>query len=134
MNHLGESSVDGLVSGELGGLQSLVAGRVDLSDNSGDILGEAGELGVATNEVGLAGDLDESGNLAVLGDIGSDSALVGLTTGLLDGLGHTHLTEDVDSLLDVAIGLDEGLLALHHRGIGHLAELLDERGGDLSHV
>ena len=105
-----------------------------LGDNSGDVLGEAGELGVATDEVGLAGDLDESGNLAVLGDIGGDGALVGLTAGLLDGLGHTHLTENVDGLLDVAIGLDEGLLALHHRGIGHLAELLDERGGDLSHV
>ena len=133
VDHLGEGGVNGLVRGELGGLEGVHVGRVCLGDDGGDVLGEAGELGVAADEVGLAGDLDERGDLAALGDVRGDGALVRLTASLLDGLGHAHLAKDVDGLLDVAISLDERLLALHHRGVGHLAELLDERGGDLSH-
>ena len=134
VNHLGERGLEGLAIGELGGLEGLDVGGVGLGDHGGDVLGEAGELRVCAHEVGLAGDLGERGGLAVLGDVGGDGAFVGLAAGLLDSLGHAHLAKDVDGLLDVAIGLDEGLLALHHRGVGHLAELLDERGGNLSHV
>ena len=50
------------------------------------------------------------------------------------GGGETVLAEDVDGGVHIAVSLDESLLALHHRGVGHLAELLDHSGGDLSHV
>ena len=65
--------------------------------------------------------------------VGGDGTLVGVTTSLLDSLGEAVNAQDVDGLLDVTLSLDEGLLALHHRGVGDLTELLDESGGNLSH-
>ena len=77
---------------------------------------------------------DWSAKSTDLGDVSGDSALVGVATGLLGGSGEAVLTEDVDSGVHIALSLNESLLALHHRRVGHLAELLDHSGGDLSHV
>ena len=133
MDHLGEGGVDGLAI-ELAGLEGLDVGGVLLGDDLGELGREAGELRVGADEVGLAGELEDGAGLAVIRDKGGNGALVGVAAGALDGLGDAHGAQDVDGLLEVALGLDEGLLALHHRGVGHLAELLDERGGNLSHV
>ena len=100
----------------------------------GELSGETGELGAGSHEVGLAGELkNESAGLAVLGDESGDGALVGLAASLLGSLGKTVLTKNVDSGVHIAVGLDEGLLALHHRRVGHLAKLLDHSGGNLGH-
>ena len=133
MNHLGEGSLDGLTV-HIAGEQSLDIGRLVVANDLGDLGGKTGELGVGGNEVSLAGDLGEGTHGAVLGNIRSDSALVGVATSLLGGGGETVLAEDVDGGVHIAVSLDESLLALHHRGVGHLAELLDHSGGDLSHV
>ncbi len=133
VNHLGELVGDGIAVHALGE-EGVDVGRGGRGDDLGDVGGKAGELGVGAHEVGLAGELEEGTGLAVSGDERGDSALVGLAAGLLGGLGQAVLAEDVDGGIHIAIGLDEGLLALHHRGIGHLAELLDHSGGDLSHV
>src|SRR3546814_9456896 len=43
------------------------------------------------------------------------------------------LAQPVDGAFEVAGGFAERLLAVHHAGPGHLAELLDQSRGDLSH-
>ena len=57
-------------------------------------------------------------------------SLVG-TAGLLGDGGQAAGAQHVDGGVQVAFGLDERLLALHHAGAGHLAELLDQGSGDL---
>ena len=133
VNHLGELGINGAAI-KRASLECLDISGIVLGDGLGKLLGEASELGVGANKVGLASELQDSAGLAILGDEGSDSTLVGVTTSTLDSLGDTHLTQDVNGLLEIAIGLDESLLALHHRRVGHLAKLLNESGGNLSHV
>ena len=132
MNHLGEflgnsSAIHG--SSE----QSIEIGRLSRGDDLGNVGGKAGELSVRTNEVGLAGELKQSASLGILGNESGDGALIGLTSGLLSSLSKTVLAQNVNGGVHIAISLDEGLLALHHRRIGHLAELLDHSGGNLCH-
>ena len=99
----------------------------------GELSSEAGELGVAADEVGLGVDLDEHAHGRVSRDERGDGALVGRATGLLGERSQTAGAQDVDSGVQVAVGLGERLLALHHAGSGALAELLDHAGGDVSH-
>lgn len=132
VNHLGELGGNGLLAHRLLE-QSVDVSRLGGSDNLSDLGSKAGELGVRANEVGLAGELEQSAGLAILRDERGDSALVGLTASLLGSLGKAVLTQNVDSGVHVAVSLDESLLALHHRGVGHLAELLDHSGGNLGH-
>ena len=132
VNHLGELGGNGLLAHRLLE-QSVDVSRLGGSDNLSDLGSKASELGVGSNEVGLAGELEQSAGLAILGDERGDSALVGLTASLLGSLGKAVLTQNVDSGVHVAVSLDESLLALHHRGVGHLAELLDHSGGNLGH-
>ena len=62
-----------------------------------------------------------------------DGALVRGAAGLLGERGQAARAQDVDGRVDVAVGLGERLLAVHHARAGALAELLDHAGGDLSH-
>lgn len=94
----------------------------------GDGVGEAEEVLVLGNEVGLAVDLDHDGLAALVGD--NDLALGGDAAGLLVGLDETGLAKEVVGGLDVTVGLNEGLLAVHHTGAGGITELLDLSGGD----
>ncbi len=48
--------------------------------------------------------------------------------------GEAARAQNVDGDVHVAVSLDESLLALHHRGVGHLAELLDHGGSNLAIV
>ena len=132
VNHLGELVGD-RGAGHRAGLERLDVAGVVIGDDLGEGGRKPGELGVGAHEVGLAGELEDGARLAVIGDVDGDGALVGVAASTLDGLGDAHRTEDVDGLLDVTVSLDECLLALHHRGVGHLAELLDECGGNLCH-
>ena len=108
-------------------------GRVGVRNVLGELGGKAGELGVRAHEVGLAGDLDERGKLAILGHEGADGTLVRGAAGLLRSGGKAVLAKDVDGLVHIALGLDERLLALHHGRVGHVAELFDLGGGDVCH-
>ena len=132
VDELGECRLNGLA------LQGLLEERVDISgvrlgNDLGNGGGKTGELGVGAHEVGLAGNLAESAGGSIIGNERAYGTLVGLAAGLLGGSGKAVLAEDVNSGIHVAVSLDERLLALHHGGIGHLAELLDLGGGNVGH-
>ncbi len=118
----------------VGGLEGLQVGGLGGQGGLGDLLGVGLELVVHAHEVGLAVELHDGARRGVVGDDGHDRALVGGAAGLLGNGGQAGVAQDVDGLFQVGFGLDERLLALHHAGAGHLAELLDQGSGDLSHV
>ena len=118
----------GLGNGQLGaGIlavhQSVHVSGIVLGNSLGDILDESHEEVGLGAEVGLAVDFHQSAH-AVLGQsightLGSDAA------GLLGSLGQTLLTQPLNSLVHIAVGLDERLLAIHHAHAGHLAQGLN---------
>src|SRR3982750_676256 len=62
-----------------------------------------------------------------------DQALHGGAAGALaDVLGALD-TQQLDGLVEVAVGLLQRLLAVHHAGAGEVAEPLDVRGGEVGH-
>jgi hypothetical protein len=65
-----------------------------------------------------------------LGDARGEQTLGGGTAGLLGGLQGTVPAHLVDGLVDVAVGLGERLLAVHHAGVGLVAEFFDLGCGD----
>ena len=71
-----------------------------------------------TPTVGLNGDADEA--------LGGDAAA------LLGGLGEALLAQPVDRRLDVALGLVQRVLAVHHARAGLFAQILDQCGGDVA--
>src|SRR3954451_20705968 len=120
--------------GVLGLLRDLVLGDVlDLrggGDVHRDLAGEGLEVLVAGHEVGVAVDLDEHADLAVGVDVGGDGALGGLAAAHLQGLVAEADTQQLDGLVEVAVGLRERTLALHHARARPVAELLDLLGGN----
>ena len=54
--------------------------------------------------------------------------------GLLGGLGEALLAQPIDCACEIAIGFDERRLAVHHAGVGLVAEFLDHGSGDVGHV
>ena len=67
---------------------------------------------------------------ALVGDVEHDLALGGLAAGALRRLRDALLAQQLLRRLEVAAGLLERALAVHHPRAGLLAELLDEAGGD----
>src|SRR6185503_14279071 len=53
--------------------------------------------------------------------------------GLLGGGGEPLLAQPVDRTFEIALGLTQRLLAVHHARAGLLAQLLHQSGGDLGH-
>ena len=88
----------------------------------GDVAHHVLELLVAGDEVGLRVDLDDGARLA-LGD-DADEALGGDAVRLLGGLRQALLAQPVDGRFDVALGLGQRRLAVHHAGAGLVAQLL----------
>jgi len=98
-----------------------------LSDGVGcQVLDESAELLVASDEVGLAVDLDERPALAAGRDRRRDEAVGRGAVGALLGLGDTALAQHVDGCVDVAVGLLERPFAVHHPHAGFVAELFDQ--------
>ena len=64
----------------------------------------------------------------------ADQPLGGDAAGLLGGRRQALLAQPVDRGLQVAAGLGQRLLAVHHARAGLLAQVLDQGGGDLGHV
>ena len=91
-----------------------VAGR-GRGDVQRDLVGERLEVLVAGDEVGLALDLDHRPDLVVGVDVGGDDALVGAAALALGGRGLPLDAQDLDRALDVAVGLGQRRLAVHHR-------------------
>src|ERR1700722_3792616 len=101
------------------------AHRVGRGDMLGDLLDQGLELGVPGDEIGLAVDLDEDADLAVVMDIGADNTLAGDLAGALLGLDRALGAEPLGGLIHIAVGLFQCLLRVHHARAGPLAELLD---------
>ncbi len=98
-----------------------------------DVPGERDEVVVAGDEVGVAVDLDQDADLAGRVDVGLHGALGGLAVGeLAELLAHLDL-QRLEGLLLVAVGLGQGVLAVHHPRAGLLAQRGDVLGGELSH-
>ena len=128
--------LDGLVDG-LAVLERLGAQRVDVvgrrrHEVRHDVVGEGLELLVLGDEVGLGGELDHRGAVAVGVDRG-DQAVGRVAVAALDVLGLALDPQDLDGALEIAVGLLEGLLAVHHPGAGGVAELLHVCGGKVRH-
>lgn len=99
----------------------------------GDRVGGGLELLALGDEVRLALQLDQDTGGVVVGDEGDDGAVLG---GAALALGDALLALDaqgLDGLVDAALGLVQGLLAVHHAGAGELTELLDVSGGVVRH-
>src|SRR5687768_16795905 len=114
--------LDGLVAAELLALRLEVGFRdalgVDVErSQSGhldrEVADELLELVGAGDEVGLAVDLDQDADPAARVDVARDEAVLGVPIGPLGGGRQAAIPEDGDGLLDVAVGLDERLLAVH---------------------
>ena len=120
---VGDVLVEGVTGG---GLHSLEGGEVgrELGDGGvSDGSGEGLEIRGGGHEVGLATEADEDGLSAF--HAGKDGALGGFVVTALGKGGLALLAENLDGALEVAFGLGEGLLAIHHAGAGHVAQLLD---------
>src|SRR6185312_2004249 len=111
----------------LGGEAQVAAAR----DLHRHLAGEALELVVAGDEVGLAADLDHRADAAAAVDVGRDQAFAGAAAGPLAGRRDALLAEELDRGVHVAGGLDQGVAAVHHPRLGRLAQLFDVRGGRL---
>ena len=120
---LGQSLGNGeLGAGVLAVHESLNILGVVLEDYLADILNESDEKLALCAEVGLAVDLDNGADAALGADLGICHAFCGDASGLLCGLGKALLTQPLDCLIHIAVGLGQGLLAVHHTDIGHLTE------------
>src|SRR5262249_9218628 len=94
-------------------------------DLHGDVPRELAELGVARDEVRLAGELHQGADAPAGMDVRLDDALAGVPVGTLGGRGKTLLPEQVAGPLEVALRLLESALAIHDAGAGLGAELLN---------
>ena len=115
-NQLCQRFVDTVTgAGKLHRLEALDV-AVAAQSQLGHLADESLEAVVAGNEVGLGIDLDHRALAAVGGD--ADQALGGHAAGLLGGGRQALLTQPVDGLFEVAGGLGERLLTIHHAGAG----------------
>ena len=115
----------------MGALDRLDVGQPLLDGDQRDGARQRLKLLVAGDEIGLGIDLDDDAVMAMHGD--GDEALGGDAARFLGGLGETLLAQPVDRRLDIALGLGEGVLAIHHAGAGLLAKILHQCGRDARH-
>src|SRR5215210_5719254 len=118
----------------LGVLRDVLLGDVLRGRRRGDVQGdlarELREVLVAGHEVGVAVDLHQHADLAVGVHVRLDRALRGLATAHLEGLVAEADAQQLGGAIDVAAGLLQRLLAVHHAGAGAVAQLLDLLGGN----
>src|SRR5690606_12682927 len=106
-------------------------GRAGRGDGREDLVGERDELVVLRDEVGLAGELDERGPAVVLD--GGDEALGRGAVGALRVALRALEAQDLDGLVEVALGLLECLLRVDHARAELLTQRLDVGDADVCH-
>src|SRR5918997_2606546 len=111
-----------------------VARRRRAGDVHRDVPGERDELVVARDEVRVAVDLDEHADLAVGVDVGLHRALGRVAAGELADLVAELHAQQLDGGVDVAVGLLQRALAVHHACAGLVAQGLDVLGADVTHL
>ncbi len=93
-----------------------------------DLVGNGLELGVLRDEVGLGVELDQR---AVLG---RDEALGGRALGALADILGALDAEQLDGLVEVAVGLDQSVLGVEHAGTGEIPKSLHIGSGVVRHI
>ena len=129
---VGDRLVDRAAAGVMGGLDRRgVDGRALIEGDREDAAHEGLEVVVAGDEIGLGVYFDDDAEIGLDGD--ADETVGGDAAALLGRLGETLLTQPIDGRLDVAAGLAERILAVHHAGAGLLAQVFHQRGGNGGH-
>ncbi len=128
---LGAQVRDDLLDGgvaDLGGLQRIDVGRLGGGRRGDDPLSHGLEFGVLRDEVGLGVQLDQRAAL------GGDQALGGGPLGALaDVLGALD-AQQLDGLVEVAVGVNQRVLAVEHASAGQLPKSLDVGSGVVRHL
>ena len=130
-DHVGELLGNAVAAARIGAGLDLVEIAAGLQGDPGDVAHEVLEGLVAGHEVGLGIDLDHRAPGAFGGN--ADQTFGGHAAGLFRGGGEALLAQPVDSRLQIAAGLGQRLLAIHHPRAGGLAQLFDQRRGNFSH-
>src|ERR1022692_1617764 len=142
VDHVGGFAFEGGASAlDVALLVERIAGDIFLADVlgvgggdvHGDILHQFLESGGARHEIGLTVDFHQHAKLAAGMDVAADQALFGDPRGLLVGGGDATLPQNDFRVADVAVGLHQGALAVHHAGAGAVTELLYELRGNFRH-
>ena len=104
-----------------------IAGR----DVHGDIVHQFLEVVGAGHEIALAVDLHQHADLAAGVDVACHRAFAGHARAFFGRDRDAALAQNDDGLLQVALGLGEGLLAIHHRRARLVAEFFYLRCRDI---
>ncbi|MNN22954.1 hypothetical protein D3C81_1363370 [compost metagenome] len=107
-------------------------GRVLLGDQFGNLGRERQEVVVLGDEIGLAVQFDQHAGGAV--DERSNHAFGGHARGGLAGLVAQLDAQQLFGLVQVAVGLGQGLLAFHHRRVGLRAQFCNHACGNCRHL
>ena len=102
-------------------------GRGEARDLHGQVADELLELVRAGHEVRLAVDLDEHADAAAGVDVAATTSPSRASRPAFLAAGReAALAQQRDRLVEVAVGLVEGALAVHEAGAGPLAQFLDQ--------
>ena len=126
---LGDLGGDAAADRAISGHQRRVR-LVAREDDVGDLVDQRLEAIVARHEVGLAIDLGQHAQRAVVIELDADDAFRGDAAGALGGLRHAALAQVLDRGVDVAVALGQRRLAFHHARAGTLAQVLDHLSSD----
>ncbi len=119
--------LDGRVT-HLGCLERVDVGGLRGGRRGDDLIGDRLEFGVLRDEVGLGVQLDQRAAL------GGDQALGGGPLGALaDVLGALD-AQQLDGLVEVAVGINQRVLAVEHASAGQLPKSLDVGSGVVRHL
>ena len=118
---LGHHLLDGVAFVILRGHQGVAVCGVVLYGNLQHRVGRCGIFCILSHEIGLAGQAEKVSLLAY--DLRNDDTLGSGAVGALGNDELAFLADNVLSTCKVTFGLDQGILAVHHTGTGHLAEL-----------
>src|SRR6185437_14568690 len=124
--------LDGLAVLRDGPEQSQPVGRPVCQRRLRDLGRQLLEALVLRHEVGLAVQLDQNARGRAI-ELGDHQAVGGGPVGPLARVLDALLAQDLDGLVEVAVGLAQGVLAVHHAGPGQVPEPLDVSGGKIRH-
>ena len=124
---IGDELLDRGVAG-LGGLQCVDVIGLRRRGRGHDLIGNGLELGVLRDEVGLGVELDQR---AVLG---GDEALGSRALGALADILGALDAEQLDGLVEIAVGLDQRILGIEHASTGEIPKSLHIGSGVVRHI